>query len=129
MTPDGVSKETHAVECTYFFKELDDLYCLYLSFLHMPLVSSMDKFSNSIARANEFEVASGEKGFSGNFEKILSNVQSSSVPSGNRHGFYFPSSCFTVLHFIEGGKSFCITTTSNVGFRVSSPVVMTDNFI
>ena len=50
-----------------FFKELDDLYCLYLSFLHMPLVFSMDKFSKSIARANEFEVASGEKGFSGNF--------------------------------------------------------------
>ena len=110
---DGASKKTYAVKCRYFFKELDDLYCLYLSLLlpHMPMVYSMDKFSNSIARANEFEVTSGEKGFGENFKKIISNVQSSRIPSGNRHGFYFPSSSFTVHHVIEGGKSFCITTT------------------
>ena len=110
---DGASKKTYAVKCRYFFKELDDLYCLYLSLLlpHMPVVYSMDKFSNYIVRANEFEMASGEKGFGENLRKIISNVQSSHIPSGNRHGFYFPSSCFTVHHVIEGGKSFCITTT------------------
>ena len=109
----GAFEKTYSVNCRYFFKELDDLYCLYLSLLlpHMPVVYSMDKFSNFIAHANEFVLASGEKGFSGNFEKILSNVQSSSIPSGDREGFYFPSSSFTTHHFIKGGRSSCIRTT------------------
>ena len=109
----GAFEKTYSVNCRYFFKELDDLYCLYLSLLlpHMPVVYSMDKFSNFIADANEFELASGEKGFSGNFEKILSNVQSSSIPSGDRKGFYFPSSSFIIHHLVKGGRSLCIRTT------------------
>ena len=109
----GASNKTYAVKCKYFYKGLDDLYCIYLAILlpHMPRVFSRDTFTNYIARANEYEAASGEKGFGDNFQKMLSNVTSPRIPSGGRDGFYFSSSCYTSHHVIDNGISYCITSS------------------
>ena len=107
---DAASKKTYAVKCKYFFKGLDDLYCLYLSLLlpTFPRVVSYDTFSNYIARAREFEAATGAKDFTVSFQKMLSNVVSPGVPRDSHDGFYFPSSCYASHHVVEKGQSYCI---------------------
>jgi hypothetical protein len=118
---DARSRKTYGVKCKYFFKGIDDLYCLYLSVLlpHMPRVFSHDTFRNYITRANEFETATGERDFGANFEKILSNVSSVRIPWKDRNGFYFPSPCYRTHHVIENGTSYCITN-NNVNKVVSA---------